>query len=45
MLNILDVVEHKLKHEDDVYKCLTRKQLGKLLNKTKVIQHLYCNVL
>ncbi|KAI0223105.1 hypothetical protein LSAT2_025657 [Lamellibrachia satsuma] len=35
MLNILDVVEHKLKHEDDVYKCLTRKQLGKLLNKTK----------
>ena len=43
MLNIIDVVEHKLKHEDD--KFLTRKRLGKLLNEAKVIQHLFCNVL
>ncbi|KAI0243182.1 hypothetical protein LSAT2_026717 [Lamellibrachia satsuma] len=35
VLNIHDVVKHKLKSEVDICKFLTRKRLGKLLNEAK----------
>ena len=41
MLNIPDDVEHILNEKEfDICKFLTRKQLGKLLKDTKVIQNL-----